>query len=140
MRAYRMRMTREEYEDYRTLAERRFEEGLIESRIKHEEWKEQFNRSLADWKEERREMEARVDRDRAATEARLATDRKDAAEKLAAERKDAADRFERERVEARQEFKTQRRWLIANFVAILIAIFGVFFAIGTAFIIFFLQL
>ena len=118
------------------------------------ESREDTDRKIALWtqehREERREMEARIaadrketserlERDRVATEARLAADRKEATDKLDRERKEVQERFEKEREESLKEFKTQRRWLVANFVAVMIAVFGIFSAIGTAFAIFFLQ-
>ena len=70
-----------------------------------------------------KESEARLAADRAATEARLAADRKEAEARqqatearLAAERKDFEAKFEAERKEAR----SNKRWLIGNFVALLV--------------------
>ena len=79
----------------------------------------------------------------AATEARLAADRKEAADRLAADRKETADRLAADRKEAearqqatetrlmdeRKEFITQKRWLIANFLAIVVGMASIFIAV-----------
>ena len=87
-----------------------------------------------EFKEDRKESEARLALDRKesearqqATEARLALERKESIERLERERKEAAERLERERRESierlereRKDARSTRRWLITNFVAIMV--------------------
>ena len=97
--------------------------------------KETADRLAAD----RKEAEARQQ----AAEARLAADRKETADRLAADRKETADRLAADRKEAeerqkatesrlmdeRKEFITHKRFLIANFVAIVVGMASMFIAI-----------
>ena len=94
-------------------------------------------------RQDRLEIEQRIAADRKeaekrqeAAEARLAADRKEAEARLAADRKEAEKRQEatearlvQERAEARKDFNSQRRWLIANFVAVVVCMMSIFFAI-----------
>ena len=92
---------------------REYDRRNEESRIRFEEFIKRFDRSETSWKDERREMEAR-----------LAADRKEASERHAASLAD----FRQERRETKQEFASQRRWLMANFVAVVIGMIGLFSA------------
>ena len=80
---------------------------------------------------DRKEAEARQQ----ATETRLALERKETTERLERERKEAAERLERERKEfeikftaERKEAKSNKRWLVGNFIAILVLAATIFFA------------
>ena len=97
---------------------RKFEEQNRQSESQFKQAVERIDAKYDLWIVERCEMEARIERDRAATEARLAADRKEATE-----------RFLLERREARQEFNSQKRWLIANFVTIIVGKVSIFAAI-----------
>ena len=121
MRVLKARGIREELEYYHNQTEKRFDEISL----RFDEFLRRFDRSEADWKEERREMEAHIAADRRETAERLAQDRRDAEARLERDRKDAEMRLERES----REFKAQKRWLVANFVAVVAGIGGIFAAI-----------
>ena len=120
-----------------------------------------FDRHLEQWRQDLKEMNAatemRLAADRKEAAERLAADRKEAAERLAADRKEAEARQqttesrlmnERKEAEARQqssearfaadraadrnEFISQKRWLIANFLAVVIGMTGIFIALLVA--------
>ena len=95
-----------------------------------------FDRHMEQWRQDRQEMEARLaaERKEAAAyldkmETRVAADRKETAERLAADREEAEARLAAERQEARREFNSQRRWLIANFAAVVVGMGGIFIAL-----------
>ena len=88
-----------------------------------------------EFKEDRKESEARLAADRKESEARLALDRKESEARLAADRKEATERLERERKEfdikfaaERKEARSNKRWLVGNFIAILVLAATIFFA------------
>ena len=91
-----------------------FEEAVLE--IRH--ITRRMDGAELNWKEERRLMEDRVNADRKATETRLAAERSAAEARLAA----ADARFERELDKSQREFASQKRWLIANFVVVLLGV------------------
>ena len=115
--------------------------NVLESKIdtKLEVKLNEFNSKLTEFKAEIKELVK-------ASEDRLAADRKDSAERLERERKESEARqlatearLERERKEsearlveerreARREYNTQRFWLVANFIAIVIGVGGVYLA------------
>ena len=73
---------------------------------------------------ERRESEARLERERRDSEARQqATEAR-----LERERKDSEARLIEERRESRRDYNTQRFWLVANFIAIVIGVGGLYLA------------
>ena len=76
--------------------------------------------------------ETRLENERKEAEARLAADRKETAERLAADRKEAEARqqaTETRLMDERKEFITQKRWLIANFLAIVVGMASIFIAV-----------
>ena len=105
-----------------------FEIELIQSQV--DAIRQEFREYRKEFKEERKESEARlaIDRKEAearqqATETRLVAERKEAEARqqatearLALERKESIERLKRERKDAR----STRRWLITNFVAIMV--------------------
>ena len=113
---------------------------------------EQITLEYIDAKFDKHMEQMRLDRKKmiAATEARLAADRKEAEARLVADRKEAEAKQqatetrlmnERKEAEARQqatetrlmderkEFITQKRWLIANFLAIVVGMASIFIAV-----------
>ena len=115
-----------------------------------------FDRFEEKWRQDRKEMEARLAADRKETADRLAVDRKEAEERqrttearlaaerkeaeerqkateerLAAERKEAETRLAAERKEAQKALSTQKGWLIASFIAIIVGAFSITVAILT---------
>ena len=101
-----------------------------------------FDRFEKQWREDRKEEAARLAADRKETEARLERDRKEAEAKQKAtetrlmdERKEAEARqkaTETRLMDERKEFITQKRWLIANFMAIVVGMASIFIAVLVA--------
>ena len=95
-----------------------------------------FDKHMEQMRQDRKEMieatEARLAADRKETAERLAADRKEATERLAADRKEAEARqqaTETRLMDERKEFITQKRWLIANFLAIVVGMASIFIAV-----------
>ena len=93
---------------------RMFDEQSRQSEFQFKQAMERIDFKYDLWINERREMEARI-----------AADRKETAERLAQDRRDSEARLERKF----REFRSQKRWLVANFVAVLIGMGGIFAAI-----------
>ena len=94
-----------------------------------------FDKFEEKWARERKEDAARHAETMEKMEARLAVDRKEAEARLAADRKEAEAmqqatevRMIEERKEARRDFNSQRFWLVANFIAIVIGVGGLYLA------------
>ena len=124
---------------------------------KFESYDAKFDKHMEQWRQDRKEMEARIAADRKETADRLAADRKEAEARqqatetrLTNERREAEARQqatetrltnERREAEARQQatetrlmderkqFITQKRFLIANLVAIVVGMGSIFIAL-----------
>ena len=114
----------------------RFEAKLDAKFDKFEEkWARERKEEAARHAETMEKMEARLAADRKESEARLAADRKESEARLAADRKESEARQQttearmiEERKEARRDYNSQRFWLVANFIAIVIGIGGLYLA------------
>ena len=130
---------------------KKFEDAVVEIRF----ITKRLDSAELKWNEERQLMEDRVNADRNATDARLSAQHAEAAARLEAERIASNKKLEEERIasdkrleadriasDARlaadrakweqdfdkrsREFASHKRWLIANFVAILLGVFAIF--------------
>ena len=93
------------------------------------EYKEKSDREFALWRDERREMDARIAADRKEASDRIERDRAATEARLAADREAANARLQQEIRENKREFAAQRRWLVANFLAVVVGGSGIFAAI-----------
>ena len=94
-----------------------------------------FDKFEEKWARERKEDAARHAETMEKMEARFAADRKESEARLAADRKESEARqratearMVEERKEARRDYNSQRFWLIANFIAIVIGVGGLYLA------------
>ena len=111
--------SRANYYELRSYAD----EKVLESRdIARQEWRLELHEMLEGLRVDRKEVEARLAADRKELAERLAADRKEEEKR----RQEAWARFDKTQMDMLREFNSQRRWLITNFIAIIVGFVLVF--------------